>query len=245
MWRALLKALKLSDFQPIFTLLLLANHNNTKVNELSKDLYILGAGGAGREIFDLLPDLHEIKSGKWKLAGFLDDKEYSQESLASPVLGSITEWVTSEDQVFVCSIGNPASRAIVTKSITDRGGNFVSLLHPSSRISPSATIGNGTVIFPFAYVSSSSRIGEHVMINIHSAVGHDAAVGNNSVLSSFCDVTGEVSLGERVFLGSHVAIAPGLTIGDDAMIQIGSVVVNNVKQGRKVFGNPAKNWEIK
>lgn len=212
---------------------------------MSRDLYILGAGGAGREILEFLPELDEVKIGLWEFAGFLDDQAESDQSLAAPVIGTIADWKISDNQVFVCSIGNPTTRSRITKSMTERGANFVALIHPLSHISPTATIGRGSVVFPFAYISSSARIGEHVIINVHSSVGHDAIVGNNTVMSSFCDVTGAVTLGERVFLGSHVTTAPGLNIGDDAMIQIGSVVVNNVKQGRKVFGNPAKNWEIK
>lgn len=208
---------------------------------MSKRLLIIGAGGAGREVADFVRDMSEVRAGGWAVAGFLDqNNDEVSRNLPFPVLGDSRTWKISEGEIFVCAIGNPEARERTTADLESRGAEFVNVIHPTSRVSQTAIVGKGVVIYPGGIVSTDTRLGNHVMINMNSVIGHDAEVGDYSVLSSFCDVTGNVTLGKRVFLGSHASLAPGVRVGDDAMVGMGSVVVNNIRQGKRVFGNPAR-----
>lgn len=211
-----------------------------------KKLLILGAGGAGKEVADIAISIMQSEEVEWELSGFLDDnyKSIINNSLPAPILGAIGNWNIEDEQVFVCSVGNPNLRAKIIANFSKKGAEFINLIHPLSMLSPSARIGSGCVIYPYTYVSSDVTIGNHVLLNLHGAVGHDAKIGDFSVVSSYCDITGNVSVGERVFMGSHVCIAPGLEIGDEAVLGIGSVVVSKVQAGKKVFGNPARSLEL-
>ena len=40
-----------------------------------KDLYILGAGGCGREVLSMMLDAQAIQGQRWNIKGFLDDTE--------------------------------------------------------------------------------------------------------------------------------------------------------------------------
>lgn len=209
-------------------------------------LIIVGAGGCGREVAQIASDMIDAGRAPWTIAGFLDDNPDALAGSACgyPVLGGVADWQPAPDERFVLAIGTPATRALIAAQLAAKGAQFASVIHPSSRVAPSATVGVGVVIYPYTYVSVDVVLGDHVQINMHNAVGHDARIGDYSVLSSFCDVTGYVRLGERVLLGSHVTIAPGLSIGDDALVGLGSVVVAPVRAGKHVFGNPAKTLKL-
>ncbi len=209
---------------------------------MPKKLIIVGAGGCGREVAWIAADACATGNVDWIPAGFLDDNPHALDGTGTdlPVLGSVTDWQPSSDEVFVCAIGNPQVRDRIARSLEERGAVFASVIHPSAAIAPSAVLGEGLVIYPFVCLSVDTSLAAHVQVNMHSVVGHDAQIGRSAVLSSFCDVTGHTRIGERAFLGSNVSIAPGLKVGDDAMVGMGSIVVAPVRAGKRVFGNPAK-----
>jgi acetyltransferase-like isoleucine patch superfamily enzyme len=102
------------------------------------------------------------------------------------------------------------------------------------------TLGRGVVLCPGAIVTADAKIGEFVVLNLRSTVGHDAAVGAWTTVSAHCDITGFVQVGECVFMGSRSSIIPGRTVGEGATIGAGAVVFTHVAPGVTVFGNPAR-----
>ena len=38
-----------------------------------KNLYIVGASGCGREVLNIIKDIHAIRGVQWNIVGFLDD----------------------------------------------------------------------------------------------------------------------------------------------------------------------------
>lgn len=211
-----------------------------------KKVYILGAGGAGREAADIFFRMIHHSNLNYELAGFLDDEEALNDKNVNgiKVLGSINERVPKEDELFVCAISNIMIRKKIIESYQIKNAKFLNLVDPSSIISSSAVIGEGNIIYPNTVISSNVSVGDHVIINMHSTLGHDAKIGNNVVISSFCDITGYVEIGNETFLGSHVSIHPKIKIGNECQIGIGSIVINNVKNGKKVFGYPAKKFDV-
>lgn len=211
-----------------------------------KRLIIVGAGGCGREVAEFALEMCTLNPYEWELVGFLDDdSNLAQEMLASyPVLGKVNGWKPSTNDVYLCSISNSKIRQEICSELELNGAQFISLIHPTVRVSPSAEIGKGTIIYPNSYVSTSAVIGDHVIINYCSGVGHDASISSYSTISAFCDITGNVKIGKRVFLGSHVTIAPGVKVGSDSYVALGSAVVANVTAGKKIMGVPARKLEL-
>lgn len=213
---------------------------------MKKKLIIIGAGGCGREVAQIAMDVQDTGSVDWELYGFIDDNPRVLDGYKCDIqlLGSIQEWAPKEEEVFICAIGDPSLREKLGCLLETRNANFINLIHPTSIIAPSAVYEHGLVVYPYTVISVNTKIGKHVLINLHNAIGHDAIVGDYSVLSSFCDITGHVHLGKKVFLGSRVSIVPGAKIGDSVYIGLGSVVVASIKSGKRVFGNPAKSLNI-
>lgn len=210
-----------------------------------KKLIIIGAGGCGKEIAEFAEEISRLQDTGWLLEGFLDDNSFSQENLGPvPIIGTVKGWLPRKDDVYLCSISNPKVREKICDNFESKGAEFITLIHPTVRVSPSAQIGNGSILYPNAYVSTAAKIDKHVIINYGSGIGHDALISSFTTISAFCDVTGNVKLGKRIFLGSHVTIAPGVKLSDDAYVALGSAVVSNVAAGKKIMGVPARRLEL-
>lgn len=205
-----------------------------------KELIIIGANGFGREVLQWAKDVNKEKTS-WKIKGFIDDNLNALDGFECDykILGTIKEWVPSENEVFTCAIALTAIKEKLVKLLLSRGANFTNLIHPTSIIGEFCQIGKGLVITPRAKISPNVSIGDFVTI-MGSGVGHDAVIGDFSTIAGNCSINGHVKIGKRVFVSSNVCIAPSKKVGDDAFIGMGSMVIANVKDGYKVFGNPAK-----
>lgn len=209
-----------------------------------KDLIIVGAGGFGRELLDIIKDINAIQP-QWNIKGFLDDNPNALIGKNSnlTIIGNTTEWIPSINEEFALAIANPSLKKNVINLLIEKKAEFVKIIHPTARISTSAIIGKALVVYPNACIGPDTLIGDYVTL-LGSSIGHDASIGDYTTISSFCDITGGCKIGESTFLASRVSIVPNATIGNNAYVGIGSVVINNVKNGERVFGYPAKRMEF-
>lgn len=85
------------------------------------------------------------------------------------------------------------------------------------------TIGDNTLIGPFAFITSDSfSKSKFEMTKPHS--GHQA----------------DITIGNNVRIGAHAIILPGVHIHDNVSVGAGAVVTKDVPEGKRVGGNPAK-----
>ena len=208
-----------------------------------KDLYIVGAGGFGREVYAWLLDLPACNV-EWRIRGFLDDNLQALDGFdyEPGVVARVSDFQPGEGDLFVCAIGARAHKRRVCEGLKARGAQFFTLVHPTAIVGPNVTLGEGVVLCPRVTVTCDVQIDEMVMLNLHCTVGHDVRIGAWSTVSAQCDLTGSVQVGVGAFLGSGVRVIPGKRIGDDAVVGAGSVVIRNVREGQKVFGNPAREF---
>lgn len=205
-----------------------------------KDLVIVGAGGFGRELLEIVKNINSVNP-TWNVLGFIDDntEALDDKRCEYKIIGKISDWKVEEGQYFAMAIAKPAVKEKVAKSLLDRGAEFASIIHPNTRISESAKYGKGLVMYESSALGPDTELGDFVTL-LSTGIGHDAVIGDYSTISSHCGINGYVRLGKRAYVGSHACIVPSVRIGDDATVGIGSVVVRNVKAGTTVFGNPAK-----
>jgi sugar O-acyltransferase (sialic acid O-acetyltransferase NeuD family) len=214
-----------------------------------KELYIIGAGGFGREAADTAVAINQTNP-TYTIAGFIDDNEALIGSVINgiKVLGT-KEWLMEYSKKQK-SDGGDTPHAIVAvaqpdikKSIAIALNEYVrweTLIHPTAVISPFAEIGEGAIIQSYSLVSPNAILGRHVHVNVHSVVGHDANIGDYSSVMVGSGISGCVTIGEGSYIASGVSIIPGTSIGSESFVGAGSVVITNVKAGTRVFGNPAK-----
>ena len=205
-----------------------------------KDLVIIGAGEAAREIFTWASQA--IAAGaRLRLKGFLDTRPGVLDGYRYEVgiIGTPDDYQIGENDVFVGGLGDPRDKIRFYSPVARRGGRFVNLVHPLANVGGNVYGGTGIVLAPFASVTSDVRIGDHVSIGAFSNVAHDTVVGEWCQICSHCGLNGRAELGTGVFLGSHACVIPGVKVGAWAYVGAGSIVVRNVPPEAKVFGNPA------
>lgn len=207
-------------------------------------LIIVCAGGFGREVYNwvkqspLFLEQHGIKSIE-----FIDDNLSALDKWSHypNVLSNIEDFQPQDDDLFICSLGNPIKRQEVVSKLIGKGANFVTFAHHTSILSVGSTIGIGSILCPNTIVSCDVSIGQFFILNLMSSIGHDAQIGDFVTFSAHCDATGGVVIGDYCMLGSGSRIIPGVVLGERVKVGAGSVVVRNVKAHTSVFGVPAKN----
>ena len=206
-----------------------------------KHLYIVGAGGFGRELYNWLEDL-EAAGKEWQLGGFLDDDLSALDGFSYPhaVVGSIAEHQPREDDLYVCGIGSQRIKRKVCEALQSKGANFITVVHPSVKMGRNVRLGEGVVLCPRVTLTCDIEVGAMTMVNCHTTVGHDVRIGAWATISANCDLTGHTEIGEAAYFGSGARVIPGKKVGARAVVGAGSVVIRDVPEGVSVFGNPAR-----
>jgi sugar O-acyltransferase (sialic acid O-acetyltransferase NeuD family) len=204
-------------------------------------IYIIGAGGFSREIYDYLSTSQFEYQGN-QLAGFLDDDPTQLDNfeIGHSIVGSLLNSNLPKDSTLIMGIANPLLKEKIYKFYSNLGIKFITYIHRSATIGKYVDLAEGCVICPNATLTTNIKVGLCTTINAHSSIGHDAMIGSFTTLSGHCDITGGVIVGERVFFGSHALVIPSKIVESDSVVGAGSVVIKKVKSGTTVFGNPAK-----
>lgn len=202
-----------------------------------KDLIIVCAGGFGREVYYMAKSI-----GKWNIKGFIDDNLHALDgvNIALPIIGTIKDWVPSENEVFALGVSNPKTKEIIVGIMKAKGAMFETLIAPHSRVIETSTIGEGSIIS--GSIGDCVKIGNFVNV-MGSMIGQDSEIEDFSTTTGYTNIA-SAKLGKRVFVGSHAVVLNGKKVGDDAFICAGSICFSNVKAGTKVFGNPAKKMDF-
>lgn len=209
-----------------------------------KEIIIIGAGGMGREMYNIVKACIDGKNGL-TVKGFIDDNLHALDGFKNyPILlSTIKDYKPGVDDYFVCSIGDVATKRMIVNEMELRGAKFITLIHPLAVVHTNVEIGEGTIVDKFAVIGADSKIGKHCLIQIDTVVGHDVTIGDYTRIDCHCTLVGGVGIGSAVCVHTSSVINHKVTIGDGAMIGAMSFVIRKVKAGTAVQGNPAKKIE--
>ena len=190
-------------------------------------MYLYGAGGHGKVSKEILEGLGRT------VDGFVDDNPETKE-LAGLLVKHDTD---SVDEVIV-SIGENESRQKVAKRLDCKIAKAA--IHPRATISPSAAIGDGTVVMAGAIVNTDTRIGEHCIVNSGASIDHECQIGDFVHVAPHTTLCGLITVGEGTLIGAGTTVITGIKIGRWCVIGAGSVVVRDIPDGCVAYGNPCK-----
>lgn len=208
---------------------------------MKKNLLILGAGCIARDVADAVEDFPE-----YELAGFVVDvPPYEPGQL---MLGKPIYWI--DDIPFfdrsyraICAIGRMTKIRIIQK-VQELGMPFVNLIHPTARVSRSASIGEGTFIGVNVQIGAFTKIDNHVFINRGVMIGSEVSIKEYSVISAGANIAGNVEIGASTFIGFGAMVLPHITVGNNCIVGAGAMVNRSFPDRVKVIGHPAEIIEI-
>ena len=103
-----------------------------------------------------------------------------------------------------------------------------------------ARIATGAIISPFCIVSDAAYVGEFVLMNYHSSLGHDSSAGDFAVLSPYATLGGGAHIAEDVFLGLHASVGPGKSVGARSKVSANSCVLATAPCDSIIYGVPGR-----
>lgn len=210
---------------------------------MKKNLYIIGAGGFGREVAWLVERINE-NNPTWDLKGFIDDDEalwgtYEDEY---PVLGGcdfLLDKAEISDLFAVCAVGAAQTRKKIIDKL-DGKVSFATIIDPSVIISKRVEIGDGSIICAGTIITVDIKIGNHVIINLDCTLGHDDIVHDFVTIYPSANISGNVEIGECSELGTGMKIIQGKKITAGSIIGAGAVIVKDIDKTGMYVGIPAK-----
>lgn len=214
-----------------------------KMSETLKPLYIIGAGGFGREVAWLVERINE-KEPTWDLKGFLDDntQKHGTTEGGYKVLGSCDFLKESPENSWVVSaVGNAKVRkAIIDRISTYENVKFATLVDPSVMYSKRVSIGAGSIICAGTILTVDIVIGNHVIINLDCTVGHDAVIEDYVTLYPSVNVSGMTIIRHTTEIGTGANIIQGRNITNNTIIGAGAVIISDIENSGTYVGIPAK-----
>lgn len=213
--------------------------------ETNKRVVILGSSGTSLDILDTLRAVNEATGREiYRCIGLLDDNASLKGSVRNgvEVLGPMS-LASTLDCLVINGVGS--SRSFVHKeAITLRTGcppeRFLTVVHPTASVSPTAVLGAGTVVMQNAVICSNARVGSHIVLLPCAVISHDDVIGDYTCIATGVCISGGVRVGKSCYLGCNSAIIENAHVGDYCLVGMGSVVTKDVEANSVVVGNPAK-----
>jgi UDP-perosamine 4-acetyltransferase len=209
---------------------------------MAEKLVIIGAGGHGRALLELLRDLAGQEGGP-EPVGFVDSLSRLPDMLGLPILGdeSVLPGLRAAGIGLACvAIGAAPARAAIAARLEALGFILPPLLHPSVIRAGSATVAAGVVVLPRVVLGAAVRVGRLAIINTGAILEHDTEVGALAHVGPGAVLTGGVRVGEGAMVGAGAACRPQVAIGAGATVGVGAAVIADVPAGAVVAGVPAR-----
>jgi UDP-perosamine 4-acetyltransferase len=200
-------------------------------------ILLWGAGGHGKVVYDVA-----VASAAFEEVTVIDD-DPARRFDSLPVVGTSKALGALRQKGYDCcliSIGSNRTRARCFGTALAHGFFGAIAVHPSAILSPSATIGPGTVVMPNVVINAGARIGQNCIINTGAIVEHDCEIGDHVHISPRAVLGGTVTVGRYAHIGIGAVVLPGAVIGEEAVVGAGAVVLKEAPAHCTVVGVPAK-----
>lgn len=207
---------------------------------MMKDLVIIGAGGFGREVAELVCRINQNRP-TWNLLGFLDENKAIGSAVGKySVLGNL-EWLDNHINVFVaCAVGTGHLRKNIMEKLSKKTLRIATLIDPSVIITGRCLMGEGSIICAGSILTTDIKLGKYVIINLSCTVGHDTILHDFCTVHPGVNISGQVEIDECVDFGTGTKVIQGKHICKNVTFGAGSVIVTDIEEPGTYVGVPAK-----
>lgn len=199
---------------------------------MAKNILIYGAGGFGKEVFNLL----NYSTEKLKVIGFIDDFSTLNSLYEIPVKNS-----SLIDNFFITAIANSQHKQQIKQANEEFLYPFP-IIHSQIQLNKTIKIDASSIICAGVKLTVDIYIGKLVHINLNSTIGHDSIIEDFCTLMPSVNISGNVKIGEGTLIGSGAIILPNITIGKWCKIGAGAVVTKNIPDFSTIIGVPGRNY---
>jgi len=204
------------------------------------NLVIIGAGGHGRVVLDVLRSM-----GRFHVLGFIDadSGKSGGEVMGVPILGPIhlLQKLRKQDvRGAIVAIGDNRIRKTYADQVLESGLELINAIHPSAVISQTAKIGRDVLVAAGGIIGTEALISDDVIINTGAVVDHECQIARAAHIGPAAALAGRVEVGEAAFIGIGAKVVPCMKIGAHAIVGAGAVVIEDVPAGATVAGVPAR-----
>lgn len=204
------------------------------------DVIILGAGGHGRVVLDILTQARSHTP-----IGFLDNNPalHGRRIDGLPVIGDtsrLPDMFRQGVRGAVIAVGDNGIRRGMGNLLERQDIEIVNAIHPSAQLARSVSLGKGVVIAAGVVVCAHCQIGDYAILNSGCIIDHESMVGTAAHVCPGVRLAGHVTIESGVFVGIGATVIQNIHIGYEAVVGAGAVVIRNVDPMTTVVGVPAQ-----
>jgi sugar O-acyltransferase (sialic acid O-acetyltransferase NeuD family) len=203
---------------------------------MAERIVIVGAGGHGREVLDVVEAV-----GGFEVVGFVDDGTPDQALLADlghRLLGGTEALADLGDVAVLLGIGDPRIRADVAERVT--AAPAPAMVHPMASVGSRCRIGAGSVVAAGARLTTNVTLGHHCYVGPNASIGHDTVLEDFATVYPGAVASGSVRVGRAATIGAGASVKQGLNIGPRALVGMGAAATHDVAEAATVVGVPAR-----
>lgn len=203
-------------------------------------IVIVGAGGQGRVVLDILRNNHQFE-----VIGFVDSAKHlhGKEIDGVAVIGDMNclkEYSYLGIGGAIVAIGDNTVRCRFAQQISSLGISLINAIHPSATIAQNAVVGKNVVIAQGANICAHVTIKDSVICNTGCIIEHESVIYEGAHICPGVKLAGHVTVHPHAFIGIGSTVIQNLTIGEAAVVGAGAVVLADVEPETTVVGVPAK-----
>ena len=147
---------------------------------------------------------------------------------------------TYQNGLYFLGVNKPVNKQLIFQTFQQNRMNFATIIHKSSVISSTTTLGKGVHINSLVSIAAHTQLLDFVSVNRNVSIGHHTEIEQFVTINPGANIAGFVKIGSGTLIGMGVNVIDGITIGAHVVIGAGSVVTRNIPDGVVAYGNPCK-----
>jgi acetyltransferase EpsM len=208
---------------------------------IARTLVVVGGGEHARVVVETA--LMSVEG--WKLLGFVDDIECAEMTarFALEQLGDDDALRNHPNAYAVLGFGalnKRSKRPAAVERIDPSIAGWATITHRTAFVSPTASVGAGTVVMAAAVIQTGARVGEHCVINSGAIIEHDVVIEEYAQVGPGAVIGGGAFVGREAYIGLGASVRDHVLVGSSSVVAMGSAVVRDVASNAVVRGVPAR-----
>ena len=203
-----------------------------------KRVVIWGSGSFAKDIYDAIVLKNTVD--EYDLIGFIDDFS----STSTRVIGN--KYILGNRNFpleidyggihIILGFTDPKGKEDAIKYADLNRIKLATFISSQSHVSPSAKIGDGSVIQHYAHVGHGVRVGRGVRVGNHCHISHDSSAGDFSTISPYAGMCGDCTLKKGAFMSVRSTLMKGVTMGEFSYLGAGSILNKDLNDHQRAVG---------